>query len=158
MPTQLLGLQPNHWNKYTASYHRLFINMRVSTLKGRGLLKKIRYVYAKSQYFIVTVIPHEMQEEMGGQFSMLPFQSWMTKAVSPLVIKICWPEHLIKHQGWFNDTSSSVLPWTDCHSCWDCLSSCLPSILTLRAVCFSLSWIYSFDFHLLSWNILPFLL
>lgn len=46
--------------------------MRVSTLKGRGLLKKIRCVYAKSQYFIVTVILHGMQEEMGGQFSMLP--------------------------------------------------------------------------------------
>ena len=63
--------------------------MQVSTLKGRGLLKKIRYVYAKSQYFTVTVILHEMQEEMGGQFSLLPLQSWMTKAVSPLVIKTC---------------------------------------------------------------------
>ena len=50
----------------------------------------IRYMYANSQYLIVTVILQEMQEAVGSQFSMLPSQGWVTKAVIiPSVITIC---------------------------------------------------------------------
>lgn len=108
MPRKLFGLWPNHWNKYTASYHRQFINRQVSTLKGRERLRMTRDVCAtRSQYFIETAVLQEMQEAVCGQVSTLPFQSWMAKAVIPSVIMIGWLEHLIKHQGWFSDTNKS---------------------------------------------------
>lgn len=50
--------------------------MLLATWKDRELiLRTMRYAYAKSRYFMVTVILQEMQEAMGSQFSMLPLQS-----------------------------------------------------------------------------------
>lgn len=117
--------------------------MLMATLKGRELiLRMIRYVYAKSQYFIVTAILKEMQRQWVVSSPCCHYRvGWQRQAV--LWWSRYWPQHLLKHQGWFKDINNAGALVHRRTSWLGLLIIPVVFIATVRAVGFSLLWIHS---------------